>query len=127
MGSHIRSTVNGEVFGRGNRFEIMGGVALHSPDECCSHLSRQKGVFSVSFLPASPPRIAKNINIRRPICEPKIIEVVVLPLRLVVLGAALYCNHPAFAMDEVGVPGGSHSNGLGKHGGISRTPHAVQG
>src|SRR5579862_7789295 len=105
MASHVRPAVNGIMFSRGNRFKKFGVITLHPRGERCSHLSRQERIFSVRLLPASPARIAKDVDVRRPISKPIIIEVVVLALRLEILRAALYGNQPAFAMEEVGVPG----------------------
>ena len=66
---------------------MAGIVALHPRNERDAHPARQERVFPVGLLPASPPRIAKDIDVRRPEREAEKHLVLVQPNRLVILGA----------------------------------------
>ena len=89
-------------------------------------LRGEKGIFAVGFLPASPARIAKDVDVGRPEIQAEEDAVVPFPLRLVVLGPSFGGNRLALAVDQVAIPCRGHADGLREHGGISRTRHAVQ-
>src|SRR3974390_1854433 len=58
----LRPAVYGVVLRCGNHAVVLGIIALHTGDEGDAHAAGKKRIFSVSFLPASPARIAKNID-----------------------------------------------------------------
>src|SRR3954467_5219111 len=66
MSRRFRAAVDGEVLRSGHRFEVMRIIPLHSLDERNPHPRGQVGIFTIGLLPAPPPGIAKDVNVRRP-------------------------------------------------------------
>src|SRR6266699_3334388 len=100
------------MLGGCNRFQILGIVALQPGDESYANATCEKRIFSVSFLSASPARIAKDVDVGRPEGQAEIAAGISVLHRVVVLGAGFGGNDIGDAMNKVGVPGGSQGNGL---------------
>src|SRR6267378_2470696 len=69
MPENFGTTVNRKMFGRRDRFQIVRVVALQAGNEGHADAAGEVGIFTIGFLAASPARVAKNINIRRPKAE----------------------------------------------------------
>ena len=87
MPRRFRAAMNGKVLWCGHHARMAGIVALHSRNEGDAHPARQKRVFPVGLLAASPARIAKDIDVRRPECQTEELFALVLANRLVIFGA----------------------------------------
>ena len=107
MTQGFRAAVNGKMLGGGNRFQILGIVALQPGDESYANATGEKRIFSVSLLSASPARIAKDVDVRRPEGQAEIAAGISVLESVVVLGASFGRNDIGDAMNKVGVPGGS--------------------
>src|SRR4051812_24493727 len=66
MPRRLRTAVHGEMLGSRNHAIVLRIITLHSRHKGHAHSRREKRIFSVSFLPASPARIAKDVDVRRP-------------------------------------------------------------
>ncbi len=123
----FRAAVNGEVLRRGDRFEIVRIVALQTSDKRHAETRREIRVFAVGFLAASPARIAKDVDVRRPDGEAAV------PVRRTVrmnicgiFGAKLRADHVSDIVHKRLVKRRSHTDGLRKHGGESGARDAVK-
>ena len=101
-------------------------VALKSGDEGYTEASGEKRIFAVGFLPASPTGIAENIYVGRPEGETVVAAEIVVGNGVVVFGASFGGDDVGDRVDEVGVPGGSEADGLGKNSGDAGTGNAVK-
>src|ERR1700756_5555913 len=81
MASGFGTAVNGIVFGRGDDAVILGIVALHAGHKRDGQASAQERILAIGFLAASPARIAKDVDVRRP--EIEALENVGVPSALV--------------------------------------------
>src|SRR4030095_318812 len=99
----LRARVNGVVFRSRDDFQILWIIALESFYEFDSESSSQVRVFAVSLLPASPARVAKNVDVRRPESETVKPIVVTTSLRLVVLRTSFFRDHGRDAAHKFGV------------------------
>src|SRR5437667_307983 len=120
------STAKGKMLGGGNRFQILGIVALQPGDESYANATGEKRIFSVSLLSASPARIAKDVDVRRPEGQAEIAAGISVLESVVVLGASFGRNDIGDAMNKVGVPGGSEADGLRENRSVSRARDTVQ-
>jgi len=132
----FRSAVHGVVLGRGDGFQVAGIIPLHAPHEGHAHAAGEIWVFAVGFLAASPPGVAEDVDVGRPVSEPggasrqrrqRFGAGRRWPrLRVVVFGARLGGDHVGHALHQRRIPGGGEADGLREHRG---TPlhHAVQG
>jgi hypothetical protein len=123
----FRAGVHGKVLAGSHGAQMLQVLALHSVDKGYAQSGGQEWVFAVGFLAAAPAGIAKDVDVGRP--EGQSIEdaVVALALRLVVLGAGFGGDDVAHGVDDRGVPGGGHADGLGKDGGVAGAGDAMQG
>ena len=71
MPRQLRPAVYVEVLGRGNHPEVARIISLQSGHISHRHPSRQEWIFAVGLLPASPPWIAKDIDVGRPEVQPR--------------------------------------------------------
>src|SRR5437016_13939739 len=99
MTQGFRAAVNGKMLGGGNRFQILGIVALQPGDESYANATGEKRIFSVSLLSASPARIAKDVDVRRPEGQAEIAAGISVLDSVVVLGASFGRNDIG---DEIG-------------------------
>ena len=118
--------VDGVVFGRGDGLEIARVISLESSDESSAETAGEERVFAVSFLAASPARIAKDVDVGGPEGEAEVARGVVVELRVVIFGAGLGGNDVGDAMEEAGVPGGGETDGLRKNGGDTGASDAME-
>src|SRR4051812_13686571 len=66
MAREFGSAMYGIMLGRGDRLEVLGVVALKSGHEGKAETRGEIRIFAVSFLAASPARIAEDIDVGRP-------------------------------------------------------------
>src|ERR1035437_3606617 len=95
--------------------QVIEVVALHAGNKRHAHLAGEEWVFAVGFLAASPARIAEDVDVGRPEGQPIKDSVVALSLCLVILRAGFAGDGLSHIVDNAGVPGGGHADGLGKH------------
>ena len=126
MAQRLGPRVHSEMFARRNRAQMIQIVALHAADKRYSHAPGQERVLAVSLLTASPPRVAKDIDVGRP--ERQAIKDAVIRFR-----AAPGCtwraprrNHVAHAVHNRRIPRCRHADRLRKHRRLSRARHAMQ-
>ena len=102
-------------------------VALQPGDVRCSHLRGKKWVLAVGFLPTSPARITKNIDIRRPDRQTVIpVAVSFFADPRVVFHPKLRRDHIGFFLQQVGIESCSQADRLGKNCGVALARSAMQ-
>src|SRR5579864_9124777 len=69
MPRRLRAAVNYKMLRARHGLDVLRIVSLQPANECHGHLTSQERVLTIRFLAAAPPRVAKNINIRRPECQ----------------------------------------------------------
>jgi len=126
MPQNFRAAVDGKVLGCRDCFQIARIIALQAGNEGHSDAAGEIRIFAVGFLAASPTRIAKNIDIRRPEGEAVIAASVSMLDGVVIFGPRFRGNHIGDTMDQICIPSGCEADGLGKDGCIPRPRHAVQ-
>jgi hypothetical protein len=122
----LRSAVDGEVFHGRDGLEVLRVVALQPADELDRQLTRQKRIFAVRLLSASPAGIPEDVDVRRPEREALISAEAPVPHVLVMLGARLVGDDGRHAEDEAVVPRGREADGLREHGREPGAGDAVQ-
>src|SRR5579863_4792411 len=126
MSRRLRSAVYGIMLGRGDHAKILRIVSLKTGYKSDSHAAGEEGIFAISFLPASPARITKDVDIRRPEVET---FHNVAPSRLhceVVLGSRLDADDDRHLVNQGVVESSRKPNGLRKNGGGPRIGDTVQ-
>src|SRR6202012_3525283 len=108
----LRAAVDREVFAGGDRFGVLGVIALHAGDEGYAHAAGEVRVFAVGLLAAAPAWVAEDIDIRRPEGEAVEDTVVAFLLGVIVLGAGFGGDDVAHRVQHLRVPGGGHADGL---------------
>ncbi len=101
VAGRLGAAVYGVVLGSRNDTIVFWIVALHAGNKRHAHARRQKWIFAVSFLTASPSRITKDVDVRRPEVQP--FEDVAMPI-----AHALERNWPALQCRSRSPCGGSH-------------------
>ena len=104
MAFRFGTTVHGEVFYCGDGLQVLRVVALQPANELYGQLSREKRIFPVRFLPSSPPRVAKDVDVGRPEREPLISIVTVAAERFVILGASFIRDDSGRAQHQRVIP-----------------------
>src|SRR4051794_21455653 len=104
--------MHGVVLGRRDDLEILRVVTLQSFHKLDTQPTREVRVFAVSLLPASPARVAEDVDVRRPESQAEEARAVAAPLRLVILGARFSRDNVCDAADETRVEGCAEANGL---------------
>ena len=84
MPRRLRPRMHREMFTGRYRAQVIHIRPLHSLNERAAQPPGQERIFSISLLPAPPPRITKNIDVGRPESQPKKDAVIPFALRLVV-------------------------------------------
>jgi len=120
------AAVNGEVFGSGNGFEVTRVVTLQAVDESDAKTRGEERIFAVSFLAASPARIAEDIDVGRPEGETVVASGVVVEDGVVVFAASFGRDGVGDVVEEVGVPCGGEADGLREDSGRAGTSDAVE-
>ena len=126
MPQNFWTAVDGIVLGRRDRFQVARVVALQAGNECYADAAGEVGIFAIGFLAASPARVAKDIDIGRPKGEAVVASGVSMLDCIIVFGACFGGDHIGDAMDQIGIPGGGETDGLGENGCISGARDAVQ-
>ena len=122
----LGTRVHGEVLDGRNGLQVAGIVALEPPDERHGQTAREVRVLTVGLLPASPSRVAEQVDVRRPDGE-TLISLVLAPAQIVVmLGAELVGNDRGHAKHQAVVPGRGEADRLRKDRRESRSRHAVE-
>ena len=126
VAGRLGAAVYGVVLGSRNDTIVFWIVALHAGNKRHAHARRQKWIFAISFLTASPSRIAKDVDVRRP--EVQTFEDVAMPIAHAsnVTGAPFSADHDRHAVDRIGIKCRGQADRLGKLGG-SVPGHAMQG
>ena len=99
MTGWLRSTVHGEVLGRGDCEVVPGVIALEAGDVGDAHAAGEERVLAVCLLPAAPSRIAEDIEVGRPEVEATHDAGVSFALVLHVLDTAFDADLPGHGMD----------------------------
>src|SRR6516164_834403 len=113
------------VLGRGDHLEVLRIIALQAGHKGDAQLRGQEGILTVGFLASPPTWVAENVDVGRPEGESVVDAVIIVSLRLAVLGPRLSRNNLGLSVNQVGVPGGRHADGLREHRGISRSGDSV--
>src|SRR5256884_8034721 len=111
---------------RGDGLQVAGIVALEPADELHREPAREVGILAVRLLPASPARVAKQIDVGRPDGQALIALVLALPEVRVMLVEYLVGQNGRQANVETVVPRSGEADGLRKHGREPRARDAVQ-
>src|SRR5579883_2055046 len=114
------------MFRSRNHLQVLGIGTLHPGNECHSHAASQERIFAVSFLPASPAWVSKNVDVGSPEGEPKEHLMLVVTHGLVVLGPRLRRDRLRHGVHEIGIPCRRHSDYLRKVGRVTGKGHAMQ-
>src|SRR4029079_11611946 len=109
-----------------DRLEIFRVVTLQTRHKRNSHSTGQIGILAVSFLPASPARVAKNIDIGRPEIETFVDIPPSCADSLIVLGSSFLSNRRRHLMNQGSVERCGQPDRFRKDGGSSRTGNAMQ-
>ena len=127
MAVPLRSAMNGEVLGTGQRLhvfpaanivareEVVGIALLQAAHNGQSHLCREERVFAVGLLSASPARVAEDVDVRCPERQPLIALHLPCPLRHHVFGTCLIAGDAEGPAHQRIVPRRSHAHGDGEH------------
>ena len=109
-------TVYGVMLGCRNDAIVLRVVTLHACDECDAQARRQEGILSKGFLPASPARITKDVDVRSP--EIEALKDIAVPVAqtLDVLDSPFGADHDGHAVDCVRVKGRGQRRRIGKLG-----------
>ena len=110
----LRPAVDGVVLGRRNGTIVFRIIALHSGDIGHTEARTQERVLAVSFLPASPSRIAKDVDVRCPEVQTLLGTAVAGALKLCALDARFNTDGNGHAMDGVCVKCRRQADRLGK-------------
>ena len=126
MARRFRPAVDGIMLRRGDHAIVFGIVTLHARDKRHAHAPRQKGVFPVGFLAASPPGIAENINVRRP--EIQTLEKSLCPsfIPSTYLIRAFNTGRNGHLVNDIGIKCRCQSNRLGKRSDATIVSNSVQ-
>src|SRR5215813_7012548 len=81
-----RAAVNGVVLWRGDYLKVTRVIALQSLHKRHSQARGKVRIFAISFLAASPARVAKDIDVRTPECKTLIARMVVVADEFMMLG-----------------------------------------
>ncbi len=123
----LRPAVNSKMLGAGQQlFILLVPRSLQSAHDCQAHARSQIRVFAVSFLAASPARVAENVDVRCPKRDALVDFRMSLVSGYVVLGPRLGAHHVETLMHQCVVPRGSQRHRNGKDGGLTVTAHTVQ-
>ena len=124
----FRAAVDRVMFCASHRQHVVGIVTLNAFDEFDANLAREKGVFTVSLLAASPARIAEDVDVRRPESQagPPFGIAVMRAGIIVMLRAAFDANDGSFLVNQLRIPGGGHADRLWKYSGDAVVRDAVQ-
>ena len=123
MPQWLRAAVHGIVLGRGNHLQIVRIVALHSGHKCNAHAAGEIRVLTIGLLSPAPARIAKDVDVRRPVRQPRRAARCGprrhflnrrLALGLVVFSPRFGRDRVPHSMHQVSVPRRSQRNRLGK-------------
>ena len=102
-------------------------LPLHTGDKGDAHATRQERIFAVGLLPASPARIAEDVDVGRPEGQAEEHLMIAFAHGLVVLCAGLGGDRLAHAVDEIAIPCGGHADHLGEVCRIAGEGDAVEG
>ena len=108
----LRTGVHGEVLWGRNHAVVIRIVALHAFDKVHAYLRCKERIFAVGLLPASPARIAKDVDVWRPEGQAVVDGVIVVAQGFVVFGSRLGGDHGRKIFDQRSVPGSGHADGL---------------
>ena len=106
--------VDGVVLGRGNSAIVFRIIALHSGDVGHAQARAQEWILTEGFLAASPARVAKDVDVRRPEVQTFLGAAVAGALKLCALDACFNADGDGHAMDGVCVKRRRQANRLGK-------------
>ena len=115
-----------EVLWSRNHLNIFWIVALQSGYKRDAHARRQEWVLAISFLPAAPAWIAKDIDIRRPEVEPFVNVVPSGADCLIVFGPGFNANDSSHVMDQGRIKSGGKADRFGKYRSGSSASNSVQ-
>ncbi len=126
MARGFGSAVHREMLRGGDHLVVLRIVSLQPFDESHGQPPGERRIFAVGFLAASPPGIAKNVDVGRPEGEAVVLRVVILAERLVILRARFGRDRVGDSKHQIGVPRGCQADRLRKHRGLPRPRHPVQ-
>ena len=115
-----------EVLGRRHRLQVSRIVALQAAAKGHGQARGEKWALAVGLVPASPARIAKDVDVGGPERESLVQAAVAFARVLVVLGARLVGNRRCHFVQPRDIPHGGQADGLGKDRGNSSPRHPVQ-
>jgi hypothetical protein len=121
----VLDVVDGVVLDGGGELEVVGVVALQTLDVGDAHLSGEGWIFAEDLLDAAPARVAGEVDDGRTVDE-TVARAGSLG-SAVIEGAAFVGHGIGDAVNQGGIPGGSHGDGRWEKGGGLLGPDAVQG
>src|SRR5580700_8780466 len=92
MAAYLGSAVHRKVFRSGDHAIVARVVTLQAADNVAGHGRGEEWILPERLLPSPPPRIAKDVDVGRPECQPKVDAVYVFANGLVVFRACLDRN-----------------------------------
>ena len=122
----LGTAVDREVLGRRHHLQVAWMIALQAAAVGHCQARGEKRAFAVGLVPASPARVAKDVDVGGPEGEPLVQAPVAFSCVLVVLGAGLVGNGDCHRVQARGIPHGGQADGLGKNRRNSSPRHAVQ-
>ena len=122
----FRSAMHGKMFGCSHQFQVFRVIALQPFDILYSHFTGQIRIFAICLHTSSPPRVPENINVWCPIGQSLVNSPFILPEKIMVFCPGFVTYSRGNVKHHISVPHGSHSNGLGKNGGVTCTGDPVQ-
>src|SRR5215475_9629775 len=105
MTLRFRSAVNRVVFWRGDYLKVTRVIALQSLHKRHAQARGKVGIFAISFLAASPARVAKDIDVRTPKSKTLIASMAVVSDKFIMLSAGFSRDHIGDLMHQLGIPG----------------------
>ena len=118
--------MNSIVFRGRHDFEIFGVSTLQTTDEGGPDLTGKERVFAVSLLPATPTRIANDVDVWRPESEAVVNRMVFVSYRTVVFGSRFGGDRIPNTSNKRCIPGSCEADRLREDSGISRTCDTVE-
>src|SRR6185312_9163158 len=104
------AAMHGIMLWRRDHAIILGIISLHAGNKGDPHAAREKWVFSIGLLSASPPRIAEYVQIRRPEIETVKYRRFTVACRVVINDPALDSNIGSHRVNRRHIEGGSQSD-----------------
>src|SRR5690606_1004213 len=115
-----------KVLGSGVQLAIFRVVTLQTFHKFDAHKRGEKWIFTIGFLTSTPARVAKNIDIGRPKCQPLIALTQAPESKFMVLCARFITDDCRYFAHQFFIETGSKPDGLRKNSCGARARDTVQ-